>query len=197
MNLQISEIVFFIGFVVYVVTRGVFAHRTKTIETIEKRNNKTDNILLVLVMIGSLLIPILYLFTPILDFANYRLPMWALWTGAVVMFVALWLFRRSHLDLGINWSPTLEIRKEHRLVTHGVYCRIRHPMYAAILTWSVAQALLLNNWFAGFSALVTFLPLYFVRLPREEQMMRDRFGAEYEAYASQSGRLFPPLGRVS
>jgi len=47
------------------------------------------------------------------------------------------------------------MRKEHRLVTAGVYRHIRHPMYAAIFLWCLAQGLLLPNWLAGWSALAT------------------------------------------
>ena len=72
------------------------------------------------------------------------------------MLAALWLFWRSHADLGQNWSVSLEIRKDHRIVQHGVYRLIRHPMYASIWLWSIAQALLLANWLAGWSAVVPF-----------------------------------------
>lgn len=191
-----SDLVFLAGFVVYVATRGVFAHRVKTIETVEKRVGGIEIVLLVFVMIGSMLLPILYLFTSLLKFANYSPPIWAQWTGGAALIAALWLFHRSHADLGTNWSPTLEIRKAHRLVTNGVYRSIRHPMYAAILLFSLAQALLLHNWLAGYGALVTFLPLYIVRAPREERMMLDRFGADYEAYVRRTGRLIPRLSSL-
>ena len=46
----------------------------------------------------------------------------------------------AHADLGLNWSITLEMRKGHELIVHGVYRRIRHPMYAAIFLFAVAQA---------------------------------------------------------
>ncbi len=186
-----SDIIFLVGFVVYIVTRGIYASRTKSLETVEKRVDAMERVLLVFVMIGSLLLPILYLFTPLLNFANHVVPDWAIWIGAVVLMTALWLFWRSHADLGQNWSPTLEIRSEHRLVTCGVYRTMRHPMYTAIFLFSIAQALLLNNWIAGFSAFATFFPLYVVRRPREERMMIDQFGEEYEAYMKRSRRLFP------
>jgi protein-S-isoprenylcysteine O-methyltransferase Ste14 len=127
-------------------------------------------------------------------FADYRLPTAARWCGAVVMVFALWLFWRSHADLGRNWSVTLEIRKGHQLVRHGVYRTIRHPMYASIWLWGLAQGLLLPNWLAGWFALVTFAPLYFMRTPREEQMMTEFFGNEYRDYMRKTGRLIP-LGR--
>jgi protein-S-isoprenylcysteine O-methyltransferase Ste14 len=42
------------------------------------------------------------------------------------MTLAVWLFWRSHADLGRNWSPSLELREGHELVTEGVYRYVRH-----------------------------------------------------------------------
>ncbi|MCL6613199.1 MAG: hypothetical protein K6U03_01040 [Firmicutes bacterium] len=60
---------------------------------------------------------------------------------------------------------------KQQLVTQGIYGTIRHPMYASQLLWGIAQALLLQNWIAGPAGLAAFLPLYLVRVPREERMM--------------------------
>ena len=109
------------------------------------------------------------------------------------MVTALWLFWRSHVDLGQNWSVSLEMRERHQLVTDGVYRFIRHPMYASIWLWSLAQGMLLQNWFAGWSLVPTFAAMYFIRTPREERMMCDAFGDEYRHYMRRTGRLFPRI----
>src|SRR5262249_32252909 len=132
-----------------------------------------------------------YVFTPWLGFADYHLPPFAPWCGAALIVGSLWLFWRSHADLGLNWSQTLELRKGHQLITHGVYRSIRHPMDASIWLWCVGQGLLLENWLAGWYALASFAVLYFVRTPREERMMCEAFGEEYREYLSRTGRLFP------
>ncbi len=188
-----SNIVFLIGFVVYVGIRHVFAKRTKAVEKTIRRIDGVEKTLIFIVAVGSLLIPVLYLFTPLLGFADYRLPQLAPWFGAAIMVVSLWLFWRSHADLGLNWSVTLELRKDHQLIKHGVYRLIRHPMYASIWLWDIAQVLLLQNWLAGWAAIVSFAFLYFVRMPREERMMCDCFGQEYEQYMQQTGRLLPRI----
>jgi protein-S-isoprenylcysteine O-methyltransferase Ste14 len=64
-------------------------------------------------------------------------------------------------------------------------------MYAAIWLWGIGQALLLPNWLAGPAALWSFLPMYLLRVPREERLMLDTFGDEYRAYAARTGRVFP------
>jgi len=183
--------IFFVGFVIYLSIRGVHARRTKSLEKVHRQVDALEKFLLVLVISTSTLLPVLYLFTPWLAFADYRLPTFVPWCGAAIMACAIWLFWRSHADLGQNWSVTLEVRKGHQLVTHGVYRWIRHPMYAAIFLWCIAQALLLPNWLAGWSALATFSAMYFLRTPREERMMCEHFGQEYLDYMGQTGRLFP------
>lgn len=111
--------------------------------------------------------------------------------GIVVASLALYMFRQSHAGLGRDWSRTLELRSDHRLRTEGVYAYVRHPMYAAFWLWAIAQALLLPNWIAGLSGLVGFGCLYLFRVPAEERMMRERFGADYDAYARTTPRVLP------
>ncbi len=185
--------VFFLGFVIYTSTRARYARPTRGLERTHRQVDTLEKALLAFVISSGLLAPLLYLFTPLLNFANYNLPRFVPPIGAAVMVLAIWLFWRSHADLGLNWSATLEIRKDHQLVTGGIYRRIRHPMYASIFLFSAAQAMLLPNWLAGFSALVPFTILYFVRTPREEQMMCSIFGDEYRAYMQRTGRLLPRL----
>lgn len=191
--MQPWNIVFLIGFIAYLTIRGVFARRTKSNELVVRRVDALEKTLLGIVIPTSTLLPLLYLFTPLLGFADYRLPAFAQWSGAVLMVAALWLFWRSHADLGANWSVSLELRKGHQLVRHGVYRSIRHPMYASIFLWSLAQGLILENWLAGWSAGVTFALMYFLRTPREERMMCDVLGEEYRDYMRQTGRLFPRI----
>ncbi|MCA9289485.1 MAG: isoprenylcysteine carboxylmethyltransferase family protein [Phycisphaerales bacterium] len=185
------NLVFLAGFAVYVGIRHVFERRVAHVETVVRRIDGTERALLVVVGIGSLVLPLLYVFTPLLAFADVERPGALPWCGAGLMILALWLFWRSHADLGPNWSVSLEVRRDHTLVDRGVYRRVRHPMYASIWLFAIAQGLLLSNWLAGWAAVATFAPLYLVRVPREEAMMIERFGDAYRAYMRRTGRLWP------
>src|SRR5436190_7995947 len=103
-----------------------------------------------------------------------------LMAGCLILALGLWLFHRSHADLGTNWSVTLEIRESHRLVTQGVYRRIRHPMYAALFLYGIGQALIVPNWIAGPAYASAMLLLFALRLGPEEQLMRDQFKGDYD-----------------
>lgn len=185
------KIIYFTGLIIMSIIRVPFSRQTKTNQIVDSRKTTLEILLLILLFIGMIVLPLIYAFTPLLSFADYQLPYWMEWAGVMLLVTSLWLFWRSHADLGRNWSPTLELRKGHQLITSGVYKYIRHPMYASFGLWGVAQVLLLHNWIAGGSSLVLFGLLYFLRVPYEEQMMLDQFGEAYQSYMNRTGRLIP------
>jgi protein-S-isoprenylcysteine O-methyltransferase Ste14 len=111
--------------------------------------------------------------------------------GSLAMVASLWVFYRSHKDLGKNWSASLEVREDHVLVTNGVYQSIRHPMYTSIFLLAIAQMFLVPNWIAGPALFTAFSIMFFSRLHTEEKMMLDRFGLQYENYRMQTKRVIP------
>jgi protein-S-isoprenylcysteine O-methyltransferase Ste14 len=187
------EIIYVIGFVIGSVVRKFYVRGYRQNNIADDRENCLDKLLLVIVSLGFIAVPWVYIFTGWPAFADYELPSWAGWMGTVVFAGALLLLWRSHVDLGRNWSPKMQIREEHTLVTWGVYRYIRHPMYSAHFFWAIAQVLLLHNWIAGPAFLITSVPLYLFRVPIEERMMLDRFGEEYRMYINRTGRMFPRL----
>lgn len=151
-----------------------------------------ERILLTLVSL-SLLPLLLWITTPALAFADYRPRPLPTIAGVACLILGLWLLYRSHADLGSNWSITLEVREQHRLVTSGVYRHIRHPMYLALLLYATGQTLVVPNWIAGPAYLVAVAFLFALRVGPEERMMREQFGPVYDAYASRTKRLVPAI----
>jgi protein-S-isoprenylcysteine O-methyltransferase Ste14 len=191
----LSTIIFFAGMFAYLAIRTVFkrglASRPKSVSKV----TLADMSLVVFVGLSQVGIPLLAIVSPAFSWANYQLPAFLLWPGTALIVAGVWLFWRSHADLGKNWSVSLELAQDHQLVTQGVYSTIRHPMYASFFLMALAQAALLPNWFSGWSALVSVSVLYLVRKPHEEAMMLSHFGQEYEAYMLKSGGIVPHLYR--
>lgn len=165
--------------------------RNKTNKITTSQKGTLEKILLGLAFLGMVLLPLVYLFTSLFSFADYDVPLWLQLFGLLSIVPMLWLFYRSHKDLGRNWSATLEIREGHHVVDSGVYKYVRHPMYSAILILVIIQALLLNNYIAGLSGLVSFGLLYTLRVKNEEKMMLSEFGDEYEQYMKKTKRIIP------
>jgi len=188
---------YFLGVLAEVVIRIPHERRRRRTRMALERVGALERALVGLLFVGMVFAPAVYASTSWLDRAEYPLPPETERSvggvGAALMTLAIWLFWRSHADLGGNWSPSLQLREGHVLVTEGVYRRVRHPMYASEWLWVIAQALLLQNWIAGWAGLALFAPLYVLRVPREERMMLDRFGEEYRAYMDRTGRVVPRL----
>ncbi|HEU5088690.1 MAG TPA: protein-S-isoprenylcysteine O-methyltransferase [Roseiflexaceae bacterium] len=191
------KLVYFAGMLAEIVLRRPYDQQRRQIAKIDQRVSAKEQVIFGGLSLGLLLLPLLYSLTRWLDRANYNWPparkarMGML--GTLCMAGAVWLFWRSHHDLGHNWSPSLEIGSNHTLVTAGVYRYVRHPMYSSQLLWGIAQALLLQNAVAGWPGFMTFLALYLLRIPDEERMMRDHFGEQYRCYAARTGRILPRM----
>ena len=141
----------------------------------------------------SFFVPIVWVASPWLAPADYPLRPVPFLVGILCFVLGLGLFARSHTDLGTNWSITLEVRESHQLVTRGVYRRVRHPMYLALLLYSSGLLLVIPNWIAGPSYGVAMILVVAFRLGAEERMMLDHFGQEYEAYMARTKRLIPGI----
>ena len=139
------------------------------------------------------LVPLIWVVSPVFSFADNSLRPWPFGAGVVCLAGGLWWFHRSHSDLGLYWSVTLELRENHRLITHGVYRHVRHPMYAALFLYSIGQALVVPNWVVGPSYLVAFGILFTLRIGGEERMMLETFGDEYAAYMARTKLLVPGI----
>jgi protein-S-isoprenylcysteine O-methyltransferase Ste14 len=196
---RIFKAVYCLGLLVEMAIRVPYDRRRQREHVIVDRVTGQERLLIGLLFVGMFFVPAAYMLTPWLDRADYRWPprtrARAGGVGSLIFATALWLFWRSHADLRQNWSPSLQLREGHELVTVGVYRHIRHPMYASGWLWGLAQPLLLQNWVAGWASLLLFPPLYLIRVPREEQMMREHFGEAYERYMRRTGRVIPGFGR--
>jgi protein-S-isoprenylcysteine O-methyltransferase Ste14 len=189
--MSIFEIFFWGALVVEMTIRAPLNKARKKEKMTEQRVSSQEKLLLGLLLIGMFIAPLIYSASTWLDFANYTMPAWAGWVGVVLIVLALIVFWRSHADLKTNWSPSLEIREKHELITHGIYGYIRHPMYASQWLWVIAQPLLLQNWLAGWLNLLIFIFFYSLRVRAEEKMMIDTFGEQYREYMKKVGAVFP------
>jgi len=190
MNPWYAKAVIIAASVLLMAIRAPHGQRSRTVTIVKNRKGTLEVVVLSFAMLGFV-VPLIWVVSPLFSWAEYTLNPVAFWTGVVCFGVGLWLFHRSHADLGTNWSVTLQIREQHRLITAGVYRRIRHPMYTSLFLYSLGQLLVLPNWIAGPSYLATFGILFALRLEAEERMMLEEFGDEYRSYQKQTMRILP------
>ena len=177
------------------VIRRPFERKTKRNVLLRDAMDLREKALLLVSLTGLGLIPLAYIATGFPAALDQAFSPVRAWAGLLVFAAALALFHATHKALGRNWSVTLAVRQEHSLVTTGVYRFVRHPMYTAFWMWAIAQALTLQNWAAGPAGIIGFGTLYLLRVGREETLMRETFGAAWDAYAARTPRVIPFLPR--
>lgn len=191
LSAALAENLWWICAAIFTALRVPFFKRAAREVTQTSWRNTTDWVLLQIAKLGFGVIPAIYLISKFPRFANHPFYPPFVLLGPLVFIAGMLVLYRAHRDLGRGFSGYLEIRQGHRLARSGIYAHIRHPMYLAYLLWAAAQAMLLPNWVAGFSALVTGGVFFAVRIPREEAMMVETFGDEYRAYMARTARLIP------
>ncbi len=190
MNPWFGKAIILLASVVMVAIRAPHGQRSRRIPVVRNHKGALEIVLLTIAWL-SFFLPLIWVVTPLFAFADYPLGLVPLFAGILCLAVGLWLFHRSHADLGTNWSITLEVRENQRVVTVGLYRRIRHPMYLALLIYSAGQALVLPNWVAGPSYGIAFALLFALRVGPEERMMLEEFGKDYDEYMARTKRLVP------
>jgi protein-S-isoprenylcysteine O-methyltransferase Ste14 len=117
-------------------------------------------------------------------------PNWLRWAGCALGITSVGLFAWAHAILGRFWSPHLQLRPSHQLITGGPYARIRHPIYSAIVGWLMSLGLVAANWTSFVLAALAALH-FLLKIQGEEKMMLEQFGDEYLEYMKRTGRLLP------
>jgi protein-S-isoprenylcysteine O-methyltransferase Ste14 len=191
MTKTIAELIWFAGLVGWYIIRHPFERKARKMGVSKSLLDWKEWILLASASFGLFLIPAAYVLTGVPASLNREFIPAVAWLGLLPLSGALWLFRRSHVDLGRNWSVTLKVREQHVLVKSGVYRLVRHPMYLSFLLLGLAQMLLLPNWLAGACGLIGAGLFFAFRMLREERMMLESFGDEYRSYMAGTQRIIP------
>ena len=132
---------------------------------------------------GGFLMSALLLFSPRDD-----LPLWALGLASFLVIIGNLFTVAILMQLGRSFSILPEGR---RLVTHGPYSVVRHPLY---LAEAVATLGVVINFLSVWSLLLVALQfaLQITRIHYEEKVMKQTF-PEYHDYAKRTWRLIPGI----
>jgi len=114
--------------------------------------------------------------------------------GMALSLYAIGLLATVPRFLGRQLVPKAVVFSDHQLVTDGPFRWIRHPTYSAVLALWLGAAL------ATLDAILLVLFLFplvglSAQARAEEELLRDKFGDAYEAYARRTGRFVPRPGR--
>ncbi|MGO9409753.1 MAG: methyltransferase family protein [Spirochaetia bacterium] len=106
------------------------------------------------------------------------------------LFFGLILLSRSVSDLTRKVS---EAHHPERVVTTGIYARVRHPQYLGFLLMHVGFSVLMSGTYSLIATLLIFMMLYAFARKEEVELMREFGGDEYDAYRRTVPMLIPRL----
>ncbi|MGH7838900.1 MAG: methyltransferase family protein, partial [Candidatus Binataceae bacterium] len=102
--------------------------------------------------------------------------------GLVLLVFGLVFLTVARVQLGNSFSIAPEARQ---LVTHGLYSRIRNPVYVFGSLVILGLFLFIDRPYYLLILLV-IIPLQIVRARAESRVLGARFGEEYRQYKSQT-----------
>ena len=107
------------------------------------------------------------------------------WVGVLLYSLGGMLRLWPVFVLGKRFSGLVAIQSGHRLETHGIYRVVRNPSYLGMLINMLGWGLAFRGWTGVFIALTLLIPLV-PRMRAEERLLREHFGAEYDAYVART-----------
>jgi protein-S-isoprenylcysteine O-methyltransferase Ste14 len=112
-------------------------------------------------------------------------------TGIAV--ASVWLVNSAARRLGKQWALAARIVEGHTLIQDGPYRFVRNPIYTGMFGMLLATGLVLTQWVPLLVAIVLFALGTWVRVRSEERLLREAFGAEFEAYARHVPAVIPGI----
>jgi len=111
----------------------------------------------------------------------------------IVAIGSVWFVSNAIRTLGKQWSLAARLVEGHKLVTEGPYRIVRNPIYTGMFGMLLATGLAISHWIGLLIAIVVFAVGTVIRVQSEEKLLRQAFGAEFEAYARRVRAVVPFL----
>lgn len=119
------------------------------------------------------------------------LPAASIYVGTVFFAAGVYLRHLSIKQLGKYFVTKVQITGDHKLITEGLYGRIRHPSYTGLILGFLGAILFLRAPLAAVLFVALGIPAYFYRIKIEEQALLSAFGRQYENYMGRTYALLP------
>jgi len=129
-----------------------------------------------------------------LDAVRFRwsaMPLWLQCAGGALIVLSFWMFARvCRENPFLTAVVKIQTERGHRVISTGPYAAVRHPLYAAMLIYLPANALLLGSWY-GLAASFVFSAGLVFRTAMEDRELRRGLAGYTEYAARVRYRLIP------
>jgi protein-S-isoprenylcysteine O-methyltransferase Ste14 len=110
--------------------------------------------------------------------------------GLALFVVGLTIMIVGQATLWRNYSGLLIIRKDHQLITHGIYRFTRHPIYLGAIMVFIGLPVYAASLYALLAVLV-LIPIILNRIRLEERLLTEAFGDAHLKYKETTKKLIP------
>jgi protein-S-isoprenylcysteine O-methyltransferase Ste14 len=101
----------------------------------------------------------------------------------------LWGYRSIGRMFGISSGFGATLYQNHQLIRSGPYHYMRHPMYLAVILTAFGALLVFRTWTMALYAPMSLGVVF--RARREEQLLAEEFGKEWETYRQEVNEWIP------
>ena len=129
-----------------------------------------------------------------LDAVRFRwsvMPVWLQCVGAAMIVLSFWMIGRVFRENPFLAAVVrIQTERGHTVVSTGPYAIVRHPLYASLLIYLPATALVLGSW-AGLAGSAVFLGAFVFRTAMEDRELQRSLPGYWEYAARVRYRLIP------
>jgi protein-S-isoprenylcysteine O-methyltransferase Ste14 len=100
---------------------------------------------------------------------------WVVWVGTLVLVVGVIFMVAAQLGMGASWRVGIDEEAAPGLVTSGLYCFCRNPIYLGMFVVAGVR----------------------YQVSQEEDYLLRTYGKGFRTYASRVGRFLPGLGKMA
>lgn len=173
-------------------------NRLRTNKSFYTQYSKTDSVFLIILIFVEVILFLFYIFK--LNFLmkyniyiNIKIRIAGLIAGIFGVIIIGWA---SHVLDG-EFSETIEIKENHRLITDGPYKHVRHPIYSGFILMHIGITIALSNLLIILFFNIGLFFLLLERIPKEEKVLKDFFGKKWEDYCEKRSMFLPFIKKLT
>jgi protein-S-isoprenylcysteine O-methyltransferase Ste14 len=193
-NVTLSVVTFVVVMLCWFAFAAMLIKRQRITTTADAKRDRASDYGLALQGLGYLVVWVVTreLFTPIVPNSRYvSLGFAVLAMSVAVGSVVIIIFAIN--TLGREWSVKARLIEGHKLVTHGPYHWVRHPIYTGMLGMLIATGLAISRWPALLIGIAVFMCGTLVRIKSEERLLRGAFGPDFDNYSRRVSAILPGI----
>lgn len=121
-------------------------------------------------------------------------PLFLFWAGVGLLVIGTFIIIVGVLQLNVNLSPFPSPLPKSKLIVHGIYKYMRHPIYTGIFMGFLGFSIIADSGYKLLISAILLLLFYFKSIYEEKRLML--VFPDYDLYRQKTGRFFPKLFKL-